>query len=76
MLFSSTYAASRSNARDIFRVSLVLENLVMRFSNSFYQESLNEVRSHLCGHFEDEIYGLAANIVGMLFCHTTFTFFM
>ncbi|CAB4003996.1 epithelial cell-transforming sequence 2 oncogene-like isoform X1 [Paramuricea clavata] len=30
----------------------------------YIQESLNKVRAELTGHFEDEIYGLAANIVG------------
>jgi hypothetical protein len=34
-------------------------------TKQFYQESLNKVRAELTGHFEDEIYGLAANIVGM-----------
>ena len=37
-----------------------------------FQESLNKVRAELTGHFEDEIYGLAANIVGRLFSILSF----
>ena len=36
---------------------------------------MSKVRAELAGHFEDEIYGLAANIVGGLFDVWTFFLF-